>query len=140
MSHGFSAAPAAGARYQRGFGLIEVAIAIVVLSIGILGLAALVPMGTKSASKSGEVTRASEMASALAEKLLATPYGDPSLSSGAHQSSPYPAPGGYYLTYVVEDDEPITLCKRVTIQNHWPTASSPNRAQLVIVCPRANSQ
>jgi prepilin-type N-terminal cleavage/methylation domain-containing protein len=123
---------------ESGFGLLELSMAIVVLAIGILGLAALTPMSTKSAASSGEVTRASEVASAQAEKLLATPYGDPNLSAGDHTAASNPSPGGYYLTWRVEDDQPIPLCKRVTVTVRWPQATSANQARLVIVCPRAN--
>ena len=125
---------------ERGFGLIELAIALVVLAIGVLGLASLMPAGTRSAAKSGEVTRASELASELAERLLATPYFDPDLAAGSHTSSPSPALGGYYLTWVVEPNQPISSCKRVTVTVRWPNASGPNQAQLVMVNPRANDQ
>ena len=125
---------------QRGFGLLEVAIALVVLSIGILGLAAILPAGARSAAKSGDVTRASELASRLSEKLLATPYSDAGLSAGTHLDSPYPVVGSYYLSYAVEDDQPIANCKRITVTAHWPTATSPNPVKLVIVNPRANDQ
>jgi len=123
---------------ERGFGLIELAIAIFVLAIGVLGLAALTPMGTRSAAKSGEVTRASELASSLAERLLATPYGHADLTSGTHQSTANPYPGGYYLSWVVEEDQPIASCKRITVTVRWPAPSAANRADLVIVSPRAN--
>ncbi|MEO5616181.1 MAG: prepilin-type N-terminal cleavage/methylation domain-containing protein [Candidatus Eisenbacteria bacterium] len=137
-AHGSALDPSRDRVAQRGFGLIELAIAIVVLAIGVLGLAALMPMGTRSAAKSGEVTRASELASSLAERLLATPYGDPDLTNGSHQATPYPISGGYYLTWVVEDDQPIISCKRVTITIRWPSPAAANSAQLVIVSPRAN--
>lgn len=137
-SRGPAAEPSRGRIPERGFSLIELAMAIVVLAIGVLGLAALMPMGTRSAAKSGEVTRASELASALAERLLATPYSDPDLASGTHQATPWPQQGGYYLTWVVEDSQPIANCKRVTVTIRWPSPSSPNKAQLVIVSPRAN--
>ncbi len=125
---------------ERGFGLLEVAIALVVLSIGILGLAAILPAGTRSAAKSGDLTRASELTSRLAEKLLATPYSNAGLSAGTHLDSPYPAVGSYYLSYSVEDDQPISNCKRITITAHWPQPDSPNPLKLVIVNPRANDQ
>lgn len=125
---------------DRGFGLLELALALVVLAIGVLGLAALMPAGTRSAAHSGEETRASELASQLAEKLLATPYHDADLTAGSHTASPAPAPGGYFLTWVVEADQPISQCKRITITARWPQASGPNQAQLVIVNPRANDQ
>lgn len=137
--HGAVAERSRGRLPERGFGLIELAVAIVVLAIGVLGLAALMPMGTRSAAQSGEVTRASELASAQAEKLLATPYGDPDLTPGAHQATPYPHSGGYYLTWVVEEDQPIASCKRVTVTIRWPSPTAPNKAQLVIVTPRANN-
>jgi type IV pilus assembly protein PilV len=136
----FRPRPLAARNSERGFGLIELAIALVVLAIGVLGLASLMPAGTRSAAKSGEVTRASELASQLAERLLSTPYFDPDLDAGSHTSTPSPAPGGYYLTWVVEPDQPFTSCKRVTVSVHWPSASGPNQAQLVVVNPRANDQ
>jgi Tfp pilus assembly protein PilV len=123
---------------ERGFGLLELAFALVVLAIGVLGLAALAPMGTRSAAKSGEVTRASELASQTAERLLATPYSDADLTSGTHQSPGNPQPGGYHVSWSVEDDQPIASCKRVTVAVRWPTPSAANRAELVIVTPRAN--
>jgi prepilin-type N-terminal cleavage/methylation domain-containing protein len=125
---------------ERGFGLLEVALALVVLSIGILGLASLMPAGTRSAAQSGDITRASELSSQLAEKLLAIPYSNAALSAGAHLDTPYPAAGRYYLSYTVEDDQPIANCKRITVTTHWPQSNSPNPVKLVIVNPRANDQ
>jgi type IV pilus modification protein PilV len=127
-------------RSQRGFGLIEVAIAIVVLAIGVLGLASLMPAGTRSAAQSGDVTRASELASKLAEHLLSLPWSNADLSSGTHDDSTYPWPGGYYVTYVVEDDQPIANCKRITITARWPSPTSANTSRLVIVNPRTSDQ
>jgi len=123
---------------ESGFGLLELCMAMVVLAVGILGLASLAPMGTRSAAQSGEMTRASELASAQAEKLLATPYGNPDLLAGDHQLMTFPIGGDYYVTWRVEDDQPIPLCKRVTVTVRWPQPASANQARLVIVCPRAN--
>ena len=122
---------------ERGFGLIELAIALMVLAIGVLGLAALIPMGTKSTAKSGEVTRGSQIAAQMAEQLLDTPYGHADLTNGTHQGA-WPAAGGYYVGWTVEDDQPITACKRITVRVSWPQPSGPGRAQLVIVNPNAN--
>lgn len=125
---------------QRGFGLIEVAIALVVLSIGVLGLASLMPAGSRSTARSGDLTRASELTSKVAERLLAVPWSHTDLSAGNHNDSTYPWPGGYYVSYVVEDDQPIANCKRITISTRWPNPSSANRTRLVIVNPRTSDQ
>ena len=127
-------------RSQRGFGLIEVAIALVILAIGVLGLASLMPAGTRSTAQSGDVTRASELTAKVAERLLSVPWSHADLSSGTHNDSTYPWPGGYYVSYVVEDDQPITNCKRITITAHWPSPTSAHTSRLVVVNPRTSDQ
>lgn len=127
-------------RSQRGFGLIEVAIAIVILAIGVLGLASLMPAGTRSTAQSGDVTRASELTAKLAERLLSVPWSHADLTSGTHNDATYPWPGGYYVSYVVEDDQPIANCKRITITAHWPSPTSANTSRVVIVNPRTSDQ
>jgi len=123
---------------ERGFGLIELAIALVVLAIGVLGLAAVIPAGTRSTAKSGEVTRASEMASQVAERLLATPYSHAELDPGTHNSTTWPMSGNYYVSWFVEADQPIAACKRVTVRVRWPSPAGPGKTDLVIVSPKAN--
>ena len=135
-----TAARRPGVRSQRGFGLIEVAIALVVLAIGVLGLASLMPAGTRSTARSGDQTPASELTSKVAERLLAVPWSHADLTAGTHNDTTYPWPGGYYVSYVVEDDQPIANCKRITITTHWPSPSSANRTRLVIVNPRTSDQ
>lgn len=125
---------------QRGFGLIEVAIALVVLAIGILGLASLMPAGTRSTAQSGDLTRASELTSKVAERLLSVPWSHTDLTSGTHHDTTYPWPGGYYVSYVVEDDQPFSNCKRITITTRWPSPSSAHRTQLVVINPRTSDQ
>jgi hypothetical protein len=98
------------------------------------------PAGTRSAAQSGDVTRASEVTSKLAERLLSVPWSHADLSTGTHNDTTYPWPGGYYVSYVVEDDQPIANCKRITITAHWPTATSANTSRLVIVNPRTSDQ
>ena len=121
----------------RGFTLVEVMIALVVMSIGVLALASLLPMGTKKISNSASRTRASELAATLAERLLATPYADEALVEGAHDDDQNPYDGQYYLSWSVEDDQPITACKRVTVFARWPSASSSLTARVIVVTPRA---
>ncbi len=78
---------------DAGFTLVEAMVALVVFSIGILGLAALMPIGSRTVSSAGRQTRASELCSNAAENLLALPYDAPDLTSGTHDDPGNPFPG-----------------------------------------------
>lgn len=120
---------------QAGFTLVEAMVALVVFSIGILGLAALAPVGSRAVSNAGRQTRASELCSNTAENLLALPYDDPDLTSGAHADPSNPYPGKYYVSWNVEDDQPVANSKRITVTVRWPTSTSTTLQRLVIVNP-----
>ena len=124
------------ARRPAGFALIELMIALVVLSVGILVLAGLMPLGTKKMASSAARTRASELAATCAERLLSTPYADDDLTAGTHTDAANPYPGNFYVSWVVEDDQPITACKRITVYTHWPTAASSLVTRLVFLTPQ----
>jgi type IV pilus assembly protein PilV len=127
-----------GARGARGFTLIEVMVALVVFAVGVLSLAMLIPLGTKGISRSGETTRASELSVAAMEKLLATPYDDDDLTAGTHTDTANPYNGSYYITWVVEVDQPITSCKRITVRVRWPMSNSATNVRLVGVKPASS--
>ncbi|HUK62198.1 MAG TPA: prepilin-type N-terminal cleavage/methylation domain-containing protein, partial [Dongiaceae bacterium] len=103
---------------ERGFGLIELLMALVVLSIGVLALSAAIPLGLNRIGASHEHTEASELASECAEQLLDTPYFDDDLEAGDHTDPGNPHLNNYYVLWTVEDDQPMVDCKRVTITIH----------------------
>src|SRR5215813_9472696 len=121
--------------FEAGFTLIEAMVALVVFSIGILGLAALAPIGSRAVSSAGRLTRASELCSNTAENLLALPYDDADLTSGAHNDPGNPYPGTYYVSWDVEDDQPVPNSKRITVTVRWPSTTSAILQRLVIVNP-----
>ncbi len=132
--------PRVRVRGTRGFTLIEVMVALVVFAIGVLSLAALIPLGTKGISRSGETTRASELSASTIERLLATPYGDGDLDAGAHSDPQNPYNGRYWTTWSVEDNQPITDCKRVTVTVRWPRSGSPTNVRVIGVKPRSEGE
>ena len=140
MSDARSNATRAAGLNDRGFTMMEIMMALIVIAIGVFSLTALIPAGTRSNAKSGQQTRGSELASITMERLLATPFTDPDLDAGSHSDTANPYPGGYYVTWDVEFDQPIDNCKRITATTRWPTASSNTRVVLVGVNPRANDQ
>lgn len=120
-------------RREAGFTIIELFIALAVFSVGVLTLAVIIPAGAKKSNSSGQQTRASEFAAEKAEALLDAPYTDDDLTSGNHPDGNNPYLGQYYIEWVVENDKPITNCKRVTIKVHEPALSSPTVAQIIIL-------
>jgi type IV pilus modification protein PilV len=127
------AAPAARrSRRESGITLIEVLVAILVFTIGVLGLASVVPMGMKRVTTSAGDTRASELASERCEQILTTPYDDPDLDAGTHNDPGNPRDGRYNISWSVEVDQPLTSCKRVTV-TVLRTGEIRSRARLVIV-------
>lgn len=125
-------------RDPRGVTLIEVLVALTLFAIGTLALASLIPAGTKSVSNSGEQTRASELAAQTIEVLLDTPYGDGNLTAGTHNDPDNPHPGSYFVSWVVQDDQPIASCKRITVIVRWPTATSTRFVRLIGVSPESS--
>ncbi len=120
-----------------GFTLVEVMVAMIVFAVGVLSMATLMPAGARSVNRSADQTRGSELMSATAENLLSASYTDSTLTAGAHSDPANPYDGKYYVRWVVQDDQPVAECKRVTLTAGWPLSSSSSGATVVIVKPRS---
>ena len=131
-----AARPGPGAG-DRGFTLVEVMVAMIVFAVGVLSMATLMPSGARSVNRSSEQTRGSELLSATAENLLTASYTDSTLTAGAHTDPANPYDGKYYVRWVVQDDQPVAECKRITMTAGWPNSSSSAGATVVIVKPRS---
>ena len=108
---------------SKGFSLIEVLIALVVLSISLLALAALMATTTKNNSFGGHMTEAATFAQDKLEELKVTPWGN--VVSG---TDPLPRPGSTGVNYnrtwnvstlVNPTPPPNDLLKTVTITINW---------------------
>lgn len=67
---------------QRGFSLMEVLIALVILAVGLLGVTGMQITGIGGNHFSGNLTQATVLAQNKLEELKHLPYFDPKLSSG----------------------------------------------------------
>jgi type IV pilus assembly protein PilV len=67
---------------QKGFSLIEIMIALIILAVGLLGIAGLQITSIKGNSFSSYVTQASILAQNKLENLRNLPYEDPKLTGG----------------------------------------------------------
>jgi type IV pilus assembly protein PilV len=83
---------AASAPPQRGFTLLEVLIALLVLSVGLLGLAALQGVGLRSSQEAYLTSQANLLAYDLADRIRANPAADVTDYNNFAPACPEPVP------------------------------------------------
>ena len=127
----------AARRSAAGFTVLEFAIALVVLVLAGVLLMRFVAPNSRSAVVTIEDRRASEIAEATTQHLLAVAGTDPSLAGGAHADDHNPHERMYYVTWTVDDHEPIASCKRITVTVCWPDPNSVHNVRLVAVTPES---
>ena len=110
---------------QSGFTLLEVLIAISILTVGLLGVAQMQIMGIQGNYFSGNTTAALALAEEQMEGLLGISYAN--VISGNDGNNPIDetgqAGGIYTRTWVVANNTPITDTKTVTVSVSWDNAS-----------------
>ncbi len=74
--------------HQKGVSLIEVLVAVLIFSIGLLGLAGLIVMSTRATHVGYTRTQATFLANSMAERMSANPA---AVWSGGYNSASYPA-------------------------------------------------
>jgi type IV pilus modification protein PilV len=122
---------------QAGFTLIEIMITLAVFGVGLLALAALIPLAVRKNDSASQQSRASELAATTAERLLDTPYIEH--TAGEHLDSDNPHFGRYYVKWNVEDDQPLKSSRRITITVHMNSTSSSALTRLVVVSSESGS-
>ena len=107
---------------QRGFTLVEIMVAITLLSIGLLGMAGLTVGIMRGNSLSSQVTTATALAQAKMEDIKRIGYSGTSASAeGYNAISGYPL---YRRDTVVDVDTPNVGMKTVTITVFWDSNAS----------------
>lgn len=107
---------------SSGFTIIEVIVTMVILSLGILGIARLMPLGARVAQHARLLTRASEYAQQKLEEIKTFKSNDARLSAGTHIE-----PGlldtvfQFQRWYEVTDDVPMTDMKLVVVTVAYKT-------------------
>src|SRR5262245_18908809 len=83
---------------ERGMTMIELMMALVVLSIGLLGIAAIFPTGRRFTVRDRMVTAATDLAEQKFEELRTLPYSDVNLTIGMHPTAAgeFVGPNGTY--------------------------------------------
>lgn len=117
---------------QGGFTVLEVAVAMVVVAIGLLSLASVIPLMKADVVKSDQRTEAVFLAQEAAEWLHGLAYSDSLISAGSHIDSNFAVPG-FDRSWVVEDNTPMSGVKRITVSIDRDGGNTGESAQMVFL-------
>jgi prepilin-type N-terminal cleavage/methylation domain-containing protein len=107
---------------QRGASLIELMVALAVLSLGVLAIAQLFPAGSRGQLQDRMMTSGSLYAQQKIEALIPLTWADPDLAVGRHPGAGFEDLGGgsWHRFYQVDIlPAPLDNLKRVTVTVNW---------------------
>lgn len=125
-------------RQSQGFTLVEVMIALLILAIGLLGLAGLQIVSTKSNSFSNQMSIATTIAQDSLEALRNLNYSHSDLDVGTHQdpANPLKAPGDmdFYFdrSWTVSEDTTNNI-KTMKVTVEWPHPDNSHSVEFTTV-------
>lgn len=101
-----------GLKNEHGFTLLEILLAVFILSVGLLGVATMQVSGTQGTARAKWHTGATVLASDRIEKLMSLPYDHADLADGAHAGV---TEDKYSISWNVAEDELIDNSKTITV-------------------------
>ena len=125
---------------EKGFTLSEVLVAVIVLSLGLLGLGRMHIAAIQVNTIASRLTQGTTLAQDRAERLMALPYNDPMLTdttaTGIFTSHTDPnPPQGYTITWQVDTDVPSAGIKTINIFVTWKDLKASKSFSLAVQKP-----
>ncbi|MCM0083172.1 prepilin-type N-terminal cleavage/methylation domain-containing protein [Geomonas sp. Red32] len=103
---------------EAGFTLLELLIAVLLLTIGFLGTFTSIWASQKAGSSSRNITQAATLGQDLMEQLLFRNYTGLRNGTYSYATTP-PYPSSFSRSYTVQQDVPATNMKTVTVTVSW---------------------
>jgi type IV pilus assembly protein PilV len=104
---------------SAGFSLIEVTIAMVILGIGLLSAAQMIPLAMAGVTQARVRTNAVQEAQQRLDDLMANDFDDAALNAGTYTETV----GNYNLTWTITDNSPVPRSKRIELTAAWTTVT-----------------
>jgi type IV pilus assembly protein PilV len=110
---------------EGGFTLLEIIIAISILTFGLLAVASMQTTAIRGNDNASNITEATTFAQDTLEDLMALRYTNAALDDvnpgvGTPTNHAIPPPIGYTgLSYTVDDDNPVSNAKLITVTITW---------------------
>lgn len=117
-------------RSEKGFGMIEIIIAMLIFGIGIAAAIRTLPVSNRAASRSRNLTMATNLAQEKIEELMSVPYDDVDLTAGNHVDPDNPLDRIFTRTWSVVEDVPVAEMKRIDVTVSYQTDNPDNSVTL----------
>ena len=122
---------------EGGFTLLEVIVAISILTFGLLAVASMQMTAIRGNYNASNITEATTVAQDRLEDLMGLLYSDPLLAPGNGLSDPAPpSPSGYTITYDVLDNNPMMNTRLITVTVQWQDKGVQKQSVLTCVKPQ----
>lgn len=102
-------------RSEKGVGLVEIIIAMLIFAIGITAALRTLPDSNRATSRSRNLSTATNIAQQKIEELMGATFNDADLTAGTHVDADNPIEAVYIRTWSVRDDMPLPDMKRVDV-------------------------
>lgn len=113
-------------RGEGGFSLVELMFTLIILSIGLMAVAGMIPMATHQVVASRSVSNAMTAGQSRLEELRGCEYNHTDLTPGTHQD----VSGRYTRVWQVQNDVPVAGSKRIDLTVSWSTSSGLESARM----------
>jgi prepilin-type N-terminal cleavage/methylation domain-containing protein len=115
---------------EKGVGLIEIIIAMLIFAIGITAAIRTLPVSNTATTRARNLTMSTNLAQQKVEELMGAPLNDADLTAGAHNDLNNPIERIYTRTWIVADNDPIVDMKTVTVTVTYLSGSKDNSVTL----------
>jgi type IV pilus assembly protein PilV len=122
---------------EKGFTLLEVIVAISILTFGLLAVASMQMTAIRGNYNASNITEATTVAQDRLEDLMGLLYSDPLLDPGNGMSDPAPpSPSGYTITYDVLNNNPMANTRLIAVTVKWQDKGVQKQSVLTCVKPQ----